>query len=383
MSRLILPLLLLPLSLSAQTPSERVRAFAEERTGYTLVGNVETGSLNADREGLFPVELESGSRYVVVGFCDDDCGDLDLVLLDPSGTEVTSDVLADAEPVLSFTAEASGRYQIRIVMVDCSVGPCAYAVGVYAGGEGDLPELARDMEGRLARFRAEYESQGFTEMGEPKNGTLTTGQEIRFPLALRAGLEYRIVAACDNDCEDLDLLLFDATGKEATSDVLGDAIPVLQVTPDAAGEYRVAVLMVTCTAEPCGYEVLTFARGEGVGPGGAVVTGTVVSDVTHRGRLEAGDQKLREGEYYDEYTVEAQAGQTIIVDLRSDDFDTYLILEVQGGDSERNDDHGDEPRHSHIEMVAPATGTYSILVTSFSADETGGYVLRAMVTQAG
>ncbi len=364
-----------------QTPTEQVQSFIQNTSGFTLMGNVESGSLRDDREILFPVQLSPGRGYMVVGFCDSDCTDLDLVLLDPSGVEVTSDILLDAAPLISFTAETSGRYQVKVVMVSCSVEPCGYAVGIMEGSGEGTPGLGGDMDTRMRSFRTEYHTDGFAEAGQMETGALQEGQEIRFPVTLQEGLEYRVVGVCDNDCQDLDLILFDSRGAEVEADRLTDAIPILEFTPPSTGEYRVAASMVTCTIEPCAYQVAFFVRGEGVGPGGTIVSGSVVSDATHRGRLESGDPRLKEGEYFDEYQVEARAGQTIILDLRSDDFDTYLILEGPGDVSERNDDWEGETRHSHLEWVAGTSGTYSIVVTSFSSGATGGYTLRALVVE--
>ena len=71
------------------------------------------------------------------------------------------------------------------------------------------------------------------------------------------------------------------------------------------------------------------------------------------------------------------------MDVRSPEFDTYLILETPTGDQERNDDWADDTMHSHIELVAPVTGTYSVLVTSFAAGEIGPYTLQIAVVEGG
>ena len=89
-------------------------------------------------------------------------------------------------------------------------------------------------------------------------------QEIRFPMPLTEGLEFKLVGVCDNDCENLDLVLFNPAGEEVASDRLGDPIPLLTVTPEITGEYRVAAQMVNCVIEPCGYVVAAFVAGEGL-----------------------------------------------------------------------------------------------------------------------
>ncbi len=374
----------LPTGLNAQSPADLIRAFVEETGDLTLVGAVESGALGASRQMTFPVQLESGTNYLIVGFCDDDCTDLDLTLLDPGGDEVESDYMVDAEPVLLFSPSAAGRFQVRVDMVSCSIEPCAYAVGVMVRGSGSaLFGFGETMNDRMANFRRSFVDDGYSEMGETESGSMTEGQEMRFPVNLRSGVEYKFVGVCDNDCQDLDLVLFGPDGDRLESDLLTDAYPILEVRAEEGGQYRMAVSMVTCTLDPCLYEVATFARGAGIAAGGMEVTGDIVSGATHRGTLASGDAQLREGEYYDEYTLQAEAGQKIIADLRSSDFDTYLIVETPDGTKERNDDHGGESMHSHLEITASSGGTVSILVTSFSAEATGEYVLQIAVVEGG
>ena len=45
---------------------------------------------------------------------------------------------------------------------------------------------------------------------------------------------------------------------------------------------------------------------------------------TESGNLEAGDLRLKSGEYHDDFEVEAKAGALVILDLHSADFDAFL-----------------------------------------------------------
>ena len=373
----------LPLEARGQSPTDMVLQFAESASGFTMTGNVERGALPAGRQLLFPLEMVTGSDYMIVGFCDPGCTDMDLAILDAQGVELESDILPDAQPVLLVTPIQSGGYQVRLDMVDCSTENCAYAVGVLQGiADGatfDLP--GGTMDHRLAAFREDLVSEGFSEMSLGEQGTLEEDQEMRFPLPLDEGIQYRIVGVCDNDCGNMDLTLFDPEGQEVVADRLEDAFPVLRIPSPPTGEYRLAVSMVTCTPEPCSFRVAVFGEGPGLAPGGIVVRGEIVSRSTHHGALEAGDEQLREGEYFDGYTIWARAGQRILADLRSSDFDTYLILEPPTGEMVRNDDFNDDPLHSHIEMVAEEEGEYTILVTSYRPEATGRYVLQVAVVE--
>jgi hypothetical protein len=384
---LLPPLLLATLSvpatrLLAQTPTQKIQDFAGTASGYTLWPDLEEGALGAGRQMAFTVELLVGGDYMVVGFCDDDCTDLNLAVLDPLGEEMESDELPDPQPILMVEPELRGMYQIRVDMVECAVEPCGFAVGILEGEIFQNPLLPEQtMEDRMDLFRSELAGQSFTEVGPPESGTLEENQEVRFSLSLLEGLEYKLAGACDNDCENLDLVLLDPLGREVASDLLSDPIPLLTVTPTVSGEYQMAVRMVTCTIEPCGFAVSSFVRGGITGAEGATITGNIVMQETHQGTLEVGDERLPEGEFFDEYSVRAESGQTIILDLRSPDFDTYLILEGPEGEVERNDDWEDNTMHSHIEAVAPVTGTYLVRVSTFLAEEVGEYTLQVALVE--
>lgn len=96
-----------------------------------------------------------------------------------------------------------------------------------------------------------------------------------------------------------------------------------------------------------------------------------------RGSLRRGDDRSREGSYVDTHTLTARRGQTITIDLQSDDFDTYLS--VQGGEGNQffveNDDFMESENRSQITMTAPSDGEYQIKVTSYEAGQEGKYRL--------
>lgn len=111
-------------------------------------------------------------------------------------------------------------------------------------------------------------------------------------------------------------------------------------------------------------------RKKGGGNVAAVVLQTGI--VTH-GVLEAGDALLDAGEYCDYYTFKGSPGDTAVVMLSTDEFDSYLIVRAPSGDQLDNDDYeGDESR-SVVTFPMRESGTYTIGVTSYEPAETGGY----------
>jgi len=379
---LIIPLLLLsPAEGSGQAPSDRVLDFLESASGFHLLGTIHNGVLNSGHKMGISVTFLEDSDYMVVGYCDDACTNLDLTLFDPSGEEIQADRLPDSEPILALTAESSGRFHIQVETGECSDDGCEIAVGIFGSSDemGGMP--GEDMAARLTLFGAELMSMGFSEIGEEKRGSLNTDQTITIPVTLQEGWEYRMAGVCDMDCFDLDLVLFDPRGAEVAFDVFEDALPILAHTPDTTGEHKVEVIMVACDVEPCAYRIATYAKGEGVGPGGTTFSGVLVLLETHRGRLDPGDGQLPSGAYLDVYEVEVQPGQRIIVDLRSDDFDTLLRLLDPEGEGKESDVDGEDPGHSHIEIMTLKEGSYSIQVTSFSPESSGAYFLQIAVVE--
>lgn len=105
------------------------------------------------------------------------------------------------------------------------------------------------------------------------------------------------------------------------------------------------------------------------------------------GELEAGDSRLGMGEFFDRYDVEGIAGEQLIIELQSGDFDTFVqvhpVLESGRPDWDRewhNDDDDGSQSRSRLVISLPATGRYAILVTSYEARETGRYQLTITTT---
>jgi serine protease Do len=95
-----------------------------------------------------------------------------------------------------------------------------------------------------------------------------------------------------------------------------------------------------------------------------------------RGDLSRGDRTLRTGEYYDEFTIQAQGGEEITFDLHSRQFDTYLIVIAPDGTRDENDDHDGSLDQSVVVVDEAQRGRYRVMVTSYEEGETGRYELR-------
>ncbi len=223
---------------------------------------------------------------------------------------------------------------------------------------------------------------GFRPVGERLRGGSGEGESVDHSVQLTAGVEYRMVAVCDQDCTDVDLILLNASGEILTSDVETDDSPVVGLTPAQSGRYTVRVAIVTCAVEPCLHAAGIYAK-TAESTTQTANSGARSRVLDERGTLVEGDSELSGGEYVDGFDIEASAGQTLIVDLLSTDFDTYLFVRSPGGEQQDNDDFEDSSSHSRLEIPITESGSWRVVATSYQAKETGDYRLTVDLTGTG
>jgi len=99
--------------------------------GYQLVGEPFSGGLQQGQSWNVPAELHPGVDYRIVGVCDRDCADLDLVVYDPQGAVVTQDTSTTSQPVVAIQPGYLGNFTVQVQMFNCTVAPCYYAIALY------------------------------------------------------------------------------------------------------------------------------------------------------------------------------------------------------------------------------------------------------------
>ncbi len=163
----------------------------------------------------------------------------------------------------------------------------------------------------------------------------------------------------------------------------------LVFTAPATGEYRV----VATTFSPGQSGTYTLTVGD-PGFGGAPiedapvqsapadsselsalpVRGTLVRDLPQTATLVESDVRVA-GKFAHAWRLNLEAGDVVQIDLGSDSVDMYLHL-VGPGVWERDDDGG-EARDSRLVFLAPQTGEYRVVATTFGEGRAGSYTLSA------
>lgn len=102
-------------------------------------------------------------------------------------------------------------------------------------------------------------SQGF-RCTQTETGSLDEGERSGIRVYLEAGHYYEIYGACDNDCQDLDMKLYDLNGELASRDISSDDIPIVSCNVYVTAWYILKVKMYDCSEDPCSYGVAVFGR---------------------------------------------------------------------------------------------------------------------------
>ncbi len=105
------------------------QVFAQQ--GFQQVGQPVTGGMAQGETGSFPITLNVGYDYRVVGVCDRDCSDLDLTLYDQNQTIISQDTSTDDHPVVAVQPSWTGPFTVTALMYNCTVAPCYYALVLY------------------------------------------------------------------------------------------------------------------------------------------------------------------------------------------------------------------------------------------------------------
>jgi hypothetical protein len=98
--------------------------------GYE-VENYIVGKLDEDDSDSWTFWLDGGSDYTIIGVCDEDCGDIDLTILDEDEDVVDEDLLEDDYPIVKVSPRRDGPYTIDVDMYSCDVEPCYFGIAIF------------------------------------------------------------------------------------------------------------------------------------------------------------------------------------------------------------------------------------------------------------
>ncbi|MEK6767919.1 MAG: PPC domain-containing protein [Gemmatimonadota bacterium] len=358
--------------------TEETGSFADPGTaapiavGETKDGRLESGDLNGTRglEDRWTFTGRAGQviridamspafdAYAVLRFgqtpldSNDDGGDGNnsriMTILPNNGTYTIA--------VSSYSeSRTGGRYTLALSASSTAVAPAGQtariAYGQRLAGRLESGDRARD-EGGTEDW---WEFDGRTGQDvtiELRSGAFDTFLELRDP---------RGTKVADND---------DGLGEGADSFIIAHLAQ--------SGRYRI-VARGYGDREASGFYELSLAQSGAVGRAGQVQE--IRPGQTIVGRLEAGDSTAGDSTYTDVFAFLAIRTGDIVIDLRSGDFDAYLIVQDAEGHTIGTDDDGGSGTDSQITTRVTAGTSYRIRANSYGEDpETGLYRLSIRYT---
>jgi hypothetical protein len=354
-------------------------ALVEERGEFAEPGEIATIAPGETREG----RLETGDRFGSRGFEDRWTftarqGQLLRVDVGSAAFDAYAVLRQAATPVDSNDDGGDGT-DARIMTVAPTTGTYTVVVSALSenrsGGRYTIalattaPPAAPGQTARLAP-------------GQRLAGRLEPGDRVRPGGGFEDVWEFEARAGQDITIEmrsgafDAYLELRDARDRviAENDDGLGEGTDAfLLVHLDQGGRYRV-VARGYGERESTGFYELALGTAAPAAPAGTVrelLEGQAVV-----GRLESGDSLVGDSTYADVFLFRPSRAGEVVIDLRSGDFDAYLLLQDAAGRTLASDDDGGSGRDSRLRFAVTAGQTYRILANSYGEERaTGAYRL--------
>jgi hypothetical protein len=330
--------------------------------GETKTGRLETGDASGPR-GL-------EDHWTFAGRAGD------VVWLDAISTDFDAYlVLRFGATVVDSNDDGGGGRNARILAVLPATGTYKATVSGYSeGGSGGRYTLALAASGAPpAAGRA-----GRLALGQRAVGRLERGDQPRPDGGFQDVWEFDgrggqdVTLALRSPAFDTYLELLDPRGTTVAENDDGfgegtDSFIAARLSRD--GRYRIVVRGYG-ESEAAGLYELALDAAVPAAPPGRVVEARLGETVT--GRLEAGDSTLGDSSYADVFLYRPAASGRVVIQLRSTDFDAYLVLRGADGDALASDDDGGAGTDAQLTYEVEAGQTYRIVANSYGDERSTG-----------
>jgi hypothetical protein len=380
LSPLALVVLLLPAPSAGQGTSVLVLLPTEGRTlsvGGEYTGALSTADYRSPEDYLLEAwEMQGRAGTTVTVDLESDQFDARLYIAGPGLAETLQDDDGGGgcDARITFTFLENGTFRV----VASSYGE----TGTYTVRVSERPEPAPTYgcgEVNPATLLSLTTEDRTLELGSleagilgPASPTIADGRVAQaWALTGEAGEQVSVVLESD----DFDAYLY-VVGP-GLSDVLSDddgagsRNSLIQFTLPTAGPFTV----VATSFSSGSFGPYTIRVGEPVDPTTLSLEGVVDLGQSVDGELAFEDRVVVDGRRGRIWGYEATAGQRVSIDLRSEQFDTYLYVMGPGLQEPRSDDDGGDDTNSSMAITFPETGTYRIVVSSFGSGSSGSYTL--------
>ena len=358
--------------------------------GLAQSGEINEGTLAEGGVARTTMQLRGGDCYTFVAFADAGVADVDVVVMDDTGTEVATDRTTDAQASAQFCPSADGEYQVGVRMARGSGG---YVLSSWSG----MPAAGGGATASNGAGRGTCQTPIPIVIGTPTRGDTRQGSNELTGSCIRGGdapeIVYALtveergqVAVTINSDYDGALYLLGTCAEMRSEVTCNDDAPSttrsrIEATLDPGTYYVVVDGFGSASGE---YELMAeiqtlqnlAAVCQGATPlrSGQAVTGSTAGQPSYFTATCAGGARSPDRVY----AIDVQARSRLRLRMQSTyDGALYVRSSCEDPNSEVacNDDHPDT-RHSMVTTTLDP-GRYFVYADGFSSGSQGDYSLRA------
>ncbi len=214
--------------------------------GYETFGDVRRSQLSESAETDYPMSLEGGKCYAILGVGDNGVRDLDLRLLDARGTEVDRDIEQNSRPIVRVCPQSSGAYTMRVKMY-AGAGNFVYQQYRWPRGTRGPFGLSGLMYVRLAEVTQLLNVEGFEPDSDftPERATFRReGDQRTHTIPMRGGRCYSVLVVGGEGVVDVDASLLQGSTPVA-AESSRNAFPSVRHCPAQNGNFTLKVQAVS------------------------------------------------------------------------------------------------------------------------------------------
>lgn len=107
-----------------------------------------------------------------------------------------------------------------------------------------------------------------------------------------------------------------------------------------------------------------------------VRSGSIAMNSEVSGTLSRNDARLNDGSVYQAWSFYGTQGQLVQIDVMSDAFDAFCILQGPAGNEIARDDDSGDGLNARVRVALPVSGQYRIIANTYRKDRYGSYRVR-------
>jgi hypothetical protein len=143
------------------------------------------------------------------------------------------------------------------------LGGITFLLGATVVGTAIAQQLTNEQKTVICNLKTQVEQQkakGNKLVFIPLLGKVRNQVETPFRAILHPNVDYIFIGVCDENCQDLNLVLKDLNGQVMTFSKNPEGLPIIAFTPTSEGEYQIIASPGNCSiTEGCNFGMGIFA----------------------------------------------------------------------------------------------------------------------------